>query len=174
MCGIFGHAGNISKEKVIQCTDTLIHRGPDDWGVFHTISISFGHRRLSILDLSDRGRQPMSYAGVLYWIPFNGEIYNLLELGRELESKGHRFKSDTDTEVILAAFSQWSEKCLNRFNGSRAFAIWDEKKKTLFLCSDRFSKKSLFHAYLTSGFVFASEMKALFPLLDQTKPNVGF
>lgn len=173
MCGIFGYIGHIPNKTALQCIHTLEHRGPDDWGIWHNLDITLGHRRLSILDLSDKGRQPMSYADGRYWIIYNGEIYNFIELRHILEGKGYRFKSETDTEVILAAFIEWGERCLDRFNGMWAFAIWDEKEKSLFLSRDRFGKKPLFYTALNDGFAFASEMKALLPLLPTVQPNVA-
>ncbi len=172
MCGIFGHIGPISKQLAAHCTDILAHRGPDGSGLWQGEGITLGHRRLSILDLSDQGRQPMSYAGGRYWISYNGEIYNFLEIRTDLEKRGHRFHSESDTEVILAAYTEWREECLLKFNGMWALAIWDDREKTLFLSRDRFGKKPLFYAMLPSGFAFASEMKALFPLLSEVRPNV--
>jgi len=172
MCGIFGHIGNISGDLASQCVDTLAHRGPDGRGVWSNEGVTLGHRRLSILDLSDKAKQPMSYANDRFWITYNGEIYNFLELRDDLEKKGHVFKSDSDTEVILASFAEWGDACLERFNGMWAFAIWDEKEKQLFLSRDRFGKKPLFYTHMPSGFAFASEMKALFPLMPEVRANV--
>lgn len=172
MCGIFGHLGFIERELAQKCTDTLAHRGPDGAGLWHTHEVTFGHRRLSILDLSDNAKQPMSYADGRYHITFNGEIYNFLEIRAELESIGCRFQSQSDTEIILAAFATWGEACQQRFNGMWAFAIWDAREKAMFLSRDRLGKKPLFHATLPGGgFAFASEMKALFPLLNEVRPN---
>lgn len=170
MCGIFGFVGGIPAETAESCLDTLIHRGPDGHGLWRGDGITLGHRRLSILDLSERGKQPMSSPDGRYWITFNGEIYNFVELRKELEGR-HVFRSESDTEVILAAFAEWGEDCLSRFNGMWAFAIWDTERKRLFLARDRFGKKPLFHASLRGGFAFASEMKALFPLMDGVSPD---
>lgn len=173
MCGIFGYVGQLSRQLAQMCTDTLAHRGPDGVGLWHTPEVTFGHRRLSILDLSDNGKQPMSYADGRYHITFNGEIYNFIELRQELEKKGYRFISDSDTEVVIAAFIEWGEECLHRFNGMWAFAIWDAHEQALFLSRDRFGKKPLFYAHLApQGFAFASEMKAIFPLLKEVRPNI--
>ena len=172
MCGIFGNIGSIPEQIAARCTDALFRRGPDGRGIWRGNGVTLGHRRLSILDLSDRGAQPMSYADGRYWITYNGEIYNFLELRADLEKKGHKFHSDSDTEVILAAFAEWGEECLQRFNGMWAFAIWDEQKRRLFLSRDRFGKKPLFYTTLPTGFTFASEMKALFPLLPEVRPNL--
>jgi asparagine synthase (glutamine-hydrolysing) len=173
MCGIFGHIGFIDKNRASRCLNTLTHRGPDGAGLWHHPEITLGHRRLSILDLSERGKQPMSYADGRYWITFNGEIYNFIEIRDELIAKGHVFLSDTDTEVILAAFVTWGEDCLEKFNGMWAFAIWDCQNKTLFMARDRFGKKPLFYTQTSSGLAFASEMKALFPLLKEVRPNLS-
>lgn len=116
----------------------------------------------------------MSFANGRYQIIFNGEIYNFVELRQGLEKKGYRFKSDSDTEVIIASFVEWGDECQLRFNGMWAFAIWDTQEKSLFLSRDRFGKKPLFYAYLPERrFAFASEMKALFPLLDKVHANVS-
>jgi len=174
MCGIFGHVGYLPQQLAQHCTDTLAHRGPDGVGLWHTPEVTFGHRRLSILDLSDNAKQPMSYADGRYHITFNGEIYNFLEIRTELESRGYHFHSQSDTEVILAAFAAWGEACLQRFNGMWAFAIWDTQEKALFLSRDRFGKKPLFYAYLPEAkFAFASEMKAIFSLLGEVRANAS-
>ena len=171
MCGIFGHIGFIDKSKAEYCINTLAHRGPDGFGLHHTNEITLGHRRLSILDLSESGRQPMSYANGRYFITYNGEIYNFLEIKNELKNHGYIFTSESDTEVILAAFDKWQENCLNKFNGMWAFAIWDTKKQELFIARDRFGKKPLFYVIAGKIFAFASEMKALAPLLSKIEVN---
>jgi asparagine synthase (glutamine-hydrolysing) len=172
MCGIFGYLGFIEKDLAQACLKTLAHRGPDGHGLWSQSDVTLGHRRLSILDLSENAKQPMSYADGRYYITFNGEIYNFLEIRFELEQKGYHFQSQSDTEVILAAFIEWSEACLDKFNGMWSFAIWDCHEKALFLSRDRFGKKPLFYTVLPSGdFAFASEMKAFFPLLKDVRPN---
>lgn len=174
MCGIFGLVGFITQGQAELCLATLVHRGPDGKGLWHTPEVTLGHRRLSILDISENGKQPMSYADGRYHITFNGEIYNFLEIRDELEKKGYGFKSQSDTEVVLAAFVAWGEACLERFNGMWAFAIWDSQENALFLSRDRFGKKPLFYARLPEGkFAFASEMKAIFPLLNEVRANVS-
>jgi asparagine synthase (glutamine-hydrolysing) len=142
----------------------LVHRGPDGEGVFIDGSLGLGHRRLAILDLTETGRQPMSYADGRYWITYNGEIFNFIELRDELESFGYSFRSDTDTEVILAAYMHWGECCQLKFNGMWAFAIWDKVKKTLFVSRDRFAIKPLYYIYDGQHFAFASEMKGFLAL----------
>ena len=124
-------------------------------------SLAFGFRRLAIVDLSPTGHQPMSSADGRFWIIFNGEIYNYIELRTELQHFGHRFHSETDTEVILAAYAQWNISCLDRLNGMWAFAIWDCERRTLFLARDRFGIKPLYYAVTDHTFAFASEIKAL-------------
>jgi len=172
MCGIFGHLGPIDRDLAKRCLNTMTHRGPDGWGLWQSEGVTLGHRRLSILDLSENGKQPMSHGSGRYWITFNGEIYNFLEVRAELEAKGHTFRSESDTEVILAAYAQWGADCLPRFNGMWSFAIWDTEERTLFLARDRFGKKPLFYAALPNGgFAFASEMKALLPLLPAATPD---
>jgi len=173
MCGIFGFVGKISKNKALHCLSTLNHRGPDKQGFFYGESITLGHQRLSILDLSEKGTQPMSYAGGRYWITYNGEIYNFIELREELSARGHKFQTETDTEVLLASYAQWGEECLERLNGMWALAIWDAETRSLFLSRDRFGKKPLFYTFLPDGFAFASEMKALLPLLPAPEANVS-
>lgn len=172
MCGIFGYIGTIERAVVEKCTNTLIHRGPDGYGEWCSSNASFGHRRLAILDLSDHGKQPMVSADGRYVLTYNGEIYNFIEIRDELEKLGHSFRSDCDTEVVLAAYIQWKERCLDKFNGMWAFAIWDREENSLFLSRDRFGIKPLFFSHLPGGdFTFASEMKALFPLLETVSPN---
>lgn len=127
--------------------------------------IAMGHRRLAIVDLSVEGHQPMSYASGRYWITYNGEIYNYIELRHELESLGHVFRSASDTEVILAAYAQWGRDCLHRFNGMFAFVLLDRLAKTLFAARDRFGVKPLYYWIAPDGFVaFASEIKQFTPL----------
>jgi asparagine synthase (glutamine-hydrolysing) len=172
MCGIFGLVGSIDRELALRCLNTMIHRGPDGWGLWQDDGITLGQRRLAILDLSEAGKQPMSSADGRYWISFNGEIYNFLEVRAELQAKGHSFRSESDTEVILAAYAQWGADCLVRFNGMWAIAIWDTRERSLFLARDRWGKKPLFYAETPGGgFAFASEMKALLPLLPNARPD---
>ncbi len=147
--------------------DRLTHRGPDDCGQLiedlgDTV-MAMGHRRLSILDLSTTGRQPMNDKSGRFVISFNGEIYNYIEIREELLLKGYSFESDTDTEVLLNAFAEWGQDCLYKLNGMFAFAIWDRKEKILFVARDRFGEKPLYYTSLPQlGIAFASEAKALF------------
>jgi len=175
MCGIAGlllpdaDASRLADaERVVRRMNALqSHRGPDDDGVYASPGVVLGHRRLSILDLSPRGHQPMNLAGSPLWIVHNGEVYNYVELRRELEAVGRVFASDTDTEVVLAAYAQWGESCLARFNGMFAFAIWNDREKTLFCARDRFGIKPFHYTARGDGsFAFASEIKALHALSD--------
>ena len=172
MCGIFGYVGNIKHDRGLTCLRTMTHRGPDGEGTFQSPDIFLGHRRLAILDLSDKGKQPMPYANDRYQITYNGEIYNFIEIRDELKKLGHTFRSESDTEVILASFVEWGETCVQKFNGMWAFAIWDTKSKELFLSRDRFGKKPLYYAWMGEDFVFASEMKAIAPLLPKIEPDL--
>jgi asparagine synthase (glutamine-hydrolysing) len=170
MCGIVG-IWNQNGEPVDQMvlrrfTDSLSHRGPDGNGFYidPEANLGFGHRRLAIIDTTDGGRQPMSYANGRYWITFNGEIYNFLELKSELGGYGYQFQTDSDTEVILTAYHHWGEDCQQKFNGMWAFAIWDRQERNLFLSRDRFGVKPLIYYFDNKRFAFASEMKAFLTL----------
>jgi len=169
MCGILGILPSVDKEKFKEALDTISHRGPDGYGIWESDdkTIMLGHRRLAILDLSENGKQPMVYGK--YTITFNGEIYNFIEIRKELVQKGYKFYSDSDTEVILKAYDAWGHACLNRFNGMWAFAIWDREVKTLFLSRDRYGKKPLFYSFTDGRFVFGSEMKAIAPFLSSVQ-----
>lgn len=168
MCGICGlwHLDGrpVEAERIQAMTDSLAHRGPDGDGLYLDGSLGLGHRRLAILDLSEAGHQPMSYADGRYWISYNGEVYNFLELRAELEAKGYAFRSESDTEVILAAYVAWGPDCLLRFNGMWALSIWDAQERRLFLARDRFGIKPLFYLQEPNRFAFASEMKAFLRL----------
>jgi asparagine synthase (glutamine-hydrolysing) len=170
MCGIFGFFGDIEERKFENCLHRLEHRGPDGYGIWGEENIRLGHRRLSIIDLSDNGKQPMLFES-LYAITFNGEIYNYLEIKGELIKAGYQFRSASDTEVVLAAYHKWGKKCVLKFNGMWAMAIYNRKDKSLFLSRDRMGKKPLFYAETGQGFAFASEMKALYPLLPSIEKN---
>jgi len=175
MCGIAGifnlDGSPVDEKLLIRMRDTLLHRGPDDAGIFIDNNLGLAHRRLSILDLTDAGHQPMQYLDGRYTIVFNGEIYNYIELREELEKEGYRFRSRTDTEVILAAYDRWGKECVKRFNGMWAFAIWDRDRKTLFLSRDRLGIKPLFYSFRDGKiFLFASEIKSL--LIHPNVPKV--
>jgi asparagine synthase (glutamine-hydrolysing) len=168
MCGIAGvfslDGSKVNLQALRDMTGAVRHRGPDGDG--HWISrdgdVGLGHRRLAILDLSERGAQPMHYLG-RYTVTLNGEIYNYIELREELIRKGHTFVSESDTEVLLAAYSEYGVSVLDRLDGMFAFAIWDEQESTLFCARDRFGEKPFFYHYVPSkSFAFASEIKSLF------------
>ena len=175
MCGIYGVVNKkVDRELAMKCLNTMIHRGPDGYGLWQEDGVTLGHRRLSILDLSNAGSQPMSYANERYWMTFNGEIYNFIEIRDELKKKGYTFRSASDSEVIMAAFCEWGESCVERFNGMWTFAIWDKQTKQLFISRDRFGVKPLFYAELPDGgFAFASEMKVILPLLPKVEANLS-
>jgi asparagine synthase (glutamine-hydrolysing) len=170
MCGITGFlapagqdAGNMNV-TVRRMADTLVHRGPDAGGVWVDADrgIALGHRRLSIVDLSPTGSQPMVSTSGRYVIVLNGEIYNFRELRPQLESKGHRFRGTSDTEVMLASFEEWGvPNSIPRFNGMFAFAVWDRTANTLYLSRDRMGEKPLYYGYAGKTFLFGSELKAL-------------
>jgi asparagine synthase (glutamine-hydrolysing) len=174
MCGIVGIASSrspVSEDLLAAQRDTLRHRGPDGAGSWSSTDgrVGFGHRRLAIVDLSAAGHQPMSDSEGGLEITFNGEIYNFRELRRELESHGARFKSDTDTEVILAAYRLWGVDCLDHFVGMFAFGIYDARANALFIARDRIGEKPLFYAHTQGRLTFASELKAL--LADPSVPR---
>ena len=166
MCGIAGIvdvAGRRPIEDALlrRMTDRLAHRGPDGSGFHLAPGVGLGHRRLAIIDLAG-GRQPLFNEDESVAITFNGEIYNYPQLMAELQAKGHRFRTQSDTEVIVHAWEEWGEACLARLRGMFAFAIWDDNRQTLFLARDRFGKKPLYYTLLGDGrLLFASEMKAL-------------
>lgn len=167
MCGICGTFGtSITKDKLSYAVDRLAHRGPDDRGVWMDGLCGLGHRRLSILDITEAGHQPFETIDGRYHIVFNGEVYNFLELRKELLLKGYSFKSDSDTEVVLYSYVEWGLECQNKFNGMWAFAIYDQVNQELFISKDRFGIKPLYYARSGNGYVFGSEMKSIIPMLD--------
>ena len=155
LCGVVELAAPPDRGAVETMLDGLAHRGPDGRGVFAADGVCLGHLRLAIIDLSDAGLQPFQAGGLQ--LLHNGEIYNYLELREELRGKGHRFRTDTDTEVLLAAYREWGEGCVERLNGMWAFAIWDPTRRTLFASRDRFGVKPLYYRLEGERFVFASE-----------------
>src|SRR5262245_57173295 len=165
MCGIAGYVNwsgePVSGDILRRMVAALRHRGPDDDGVFVDEFAGLAHARLSIVDIAG-GHQPMSTDDGRFSITFNGEIFNYLELRCELQARGHRFATRSDTEVILHAFQEKGERCVDDFNGQWAFAIWDAKEHRLFLSRDRVGVLPLFHCTVGSTFVFASEIKGLF------------
>lgn len=169
MCGIIGILHRIPGEFPALTTAAIAHRGPDGSGVYNNGHVQLGHTRLSIIDLTDAGRQPMVAHGNRYVVTYNGEIYNHLELRTELEALGEQFFTHSDTEVLLAAYKTWGQDCVKRFRGMFAFALWDNVEKTLFLARDRCGEKPLFYHRDAHRLSFASELKALVPLLE-TQP----
>jgi len=185
MCGICGKISvnsAVSENLIRKMCGVLAHRGPDSEGVIVCppgrspsatcqvdISVGLGHRRLAIIDLSEAGHQPMSNEDGSIWIVLNGEIYNFPELRETLEKKGHRFKSHTDTEVVLHLYEEKGAECLKDLRGPFAFAIWDSRKERLFIARDRIGKKPLFYAFKNQTLVFASEIKAILQDPDISK-----
>ena len=166
MCGIVGivnleNSKQVRIDLIREMADTMKHRGPDDSGAYVDDRIALGHRRLTIIDLTSLGRQPMFDITGRVGITFNGEIYNYQELRLELEKKGYQFQSQTDTEVILNAYIEYGIKCLDKFNGMFAFAIYDKKNKTVTLVRDRIGIKPLFYSFYDGKLIFASEIKAI-------------
>ena len=167
MCGIAGivsiRGKPVEPAEISHLTNLMAHRGPDGAGIWFSAdrNVALGHRRLAIIDPGEGGYQPMSSADGRYLIVYNGEIYNFLELRRELEAQGASFRTESDTEVILAAWRTWQEGMLSRFNGMWALAIFDTRTKDLFLARDRFGIKPLLYAMSPERFVFASEQRAL-------------
>jgi asparagine synthase (glutamine-hydrolysing) len=165
MCGITGiwdFKDKISPEVLGKMTDVLNHRGPDDSGIFvdQKNNIGLGHRRLSIIDLSSAGHQPMSNDEKSIWVTYNGEIYNFGEIRTELEGKGHKFKSNSDTEVIIKSYEEWGIESIKKYRGMFAFAIWDTRKEKLFLIRDRTGVKPLYYYLNNDLLIFSSELKS--------------
>jgi len=177
VCGIAGTLDlqpglGSAEELAAGMTDALAHRGPDDAGLFVDPPVVLGNRRLSILDLSAAGHQPMGSEDGNVWLTYNGEIYNYKELAQELRASGHRFRSQGDTEVVLHAYLEWGPDFLSRLNGMFAFALWDRRRQELFCARDRFGVKPFYYTVAGGRFRFASEIKAL--VLDpevERRPN---
>lgn len=163
MCGILGITNySLSSGKLNDIVDILQHRGPDDNGsVFLDNLVFLGHRRLSIIDLTPAGKQPMSNENGDIWLTYNGEVYNFLRLRQDLEAHGHKFKSRTDAEVILHLYEEKGKECVKDLNGMFSFAIYDKKKEEIFLARDRLGIKPLYYAFLNNIFIFASEIKVI-------------
>jgi asparagine synthase (glutamine-hydrolysing) len=177
MCGICGKIDftgtSIEKGLMAKMATTLVHRGPDDQGLYLNQNIALGHRRLSVIDLSPSAHQPMSNEDGTLWIVYNGEIYNFAELREELTAKGHRFRSHSDTEVIIHLYEEEGPECVKRLRGMFAFAIWDDRRKSLFLARDRVGKKPLFYYLDNNCLIFASEIKAILQDTDvNKKPDI--
>jgi asparagine synthase (glutamine-hydrolysing) len=168
MCGIYGYlsqAATIEPALLGRMGHALQHRGPDDEGELilnsTAVCVGLGHKRLSIIDLTPAGKQPMANEDETIWITFNGEIYNFREIRKRLQGSGHKFRSNSDTEVVLHLYEELGTNCLEQLNGMFAFALWDAKRKTLFLARDRTGKKPLHYCIAGGYFIFASEVKAL-------------
>jgi len=166
MCGIAGYfqlekPAPPDKDLIGRMVNIIRHRGPDEFGVYFDNRCALGQARLSIIDLTG-GSQPMANEDDSIWITFNGEIFNYVELRPELEKLGHRFRTQSDTEVIIHAYEQWGEKCLDRFNGQFAFVIYDKRDNSLFASRDRLGIRPLFYTTFNGRFYFASEIKSIF------------
>src|SRR5918912_1396978 len=186
MCGIAGVINVNPEARIRAMLNSIEHRGRDDEGVWMSSLIDeagrracLGHRRLAIIDTSEAGHEPMLSSDGRFALIFNGEIYNYRELRRELQAKQHSFHTDTDTEVLLAAFIEWGVECLPRLNGMFAFAVWDERERQLTLVRDHVGIKPLFYASVDEksgapgSFIFASEIKAILATgLVERKMNI--
>ena len=166
MCGIAGYfqlEGQSAPERELvgRMVHSIKHRGPDEFGAYFDDYCGLGQARLSIIDLST-GSQPLCNEDETVWITFNGEIFNYVELRPELEKLGHRFRTHSDTEVIVHAYEQWGKDCVKRFNGQFAFAIYDKKDRTLFIARDRLGIRPVFYTVYNNRLYFASEIKAIF------------
>lgn len=177
MCGIFGikyvdQNRTVPLDLVKRATDLMAHRGPDDAGYWVHGSVGLGHRRLSIIDLSPLGHQPMFNEDETVGLTFNGEIYNYAELYQPLCDRGHAFRSRSDTEVIIHAYEEWGHGCLGSFNGMFAFGVWDERSQSLWVVRDRLGIKPLYYFWDGSVFIFSSEIK---PILESghAKPQLN-
>ena len=174
MCGISGiinkNGSSVDKNEIQEINDLISHRGPDSEGFYFEKNFAFGHRRLSIIDLSSDGHQPIHYLDK-YTITYNGEVYNYLEIREELIKDGYKFISNTDTEVILASYDKWGESCVNRFNGMWAFGIYDKEKEIIFCSRDRFGVKPFYYTEVDGKFVFGSEIKQLLEFYDEKYVN---
>src|ERR1043165_3283134 len=165
MCAIVGILNSSSRQPVAegeirQMLAMVRHRGPDQFGVYLDDSIGLGNARLSIIDLSS-GQQPIGNETGDLWIVFNGEIFNHVELREVLEKKGHRFETHCGTEVLLHAYEEYGRDCLPKLNGQFAFAIWDARKKELFIARDRLGVRPLFYTIVGGDLIFGSEIKAI-------------
>jgi asparagine synthase (glutamine-hydrolysing) len=177
MCGIFGmvrYQDTVDRRQVESLTNMLRHRGPDAEGFYFSppdsrISVGLGHRRLSIIDLSPNGHQPMSNEDGNVWIVFNGEIYNFHGLRKAMIHKGHQFRSETDTETIIHLYEEYGPKCLSLLRGMFAFVIWDVRRQILFAARDRLGKKPFYYAATSKGFYFSSEINPLYDIADVGK-----
>lgn len=174
MCGIAGLISGTPTPLfplIQQMTDAVAHRGPDGQGVWVNGNVALGHRRLSIIELTELGKQPMTDEETGCVITYNGEIYNYIELREELVALGRRFLSGSDTEVLLRAYEQWGTDCVRKFNGMWAFAIFDPRRNIVFCSRDRFGVKPFYYAETAAGFAFGSEIRQLLPLFPEIKAD---
>jgi asparagine synthase (glutamine-hydrolysing) len=175
MCGISVIVSKnnavVDKSLLKKMNDKIVHRGPDDEGYYYGKNFGLGFRRLSILDLSPLGHQPMEYKNQ-YVIIYNGEVYNYIEIREELTKEGYSFKSKSDTEVILASYDFWGEGCVKYFNGMWAFVVYDKKKNILFCSRDRYGIKPFNYCNLSGKFLIGSEIKQ-FTEFNDFKPKVN-
>src|SRR5256886_2581714 len=165
MCGIcgqfnFGRNESVQPDTIRRMTQTMVHRGPDDDGYYFSGSLGLGFRRLSIIDLAG-GHQPMSDAEETVWVTLNGEIYNFKELRAELESRGHSFRTESDTEVIIHGYKEWGIDVLNQLNGMFGLAIWDVKKRRLVVARDAMGIKLIYYRLTNSQLSFGSEIRSV-------------
>lgn len=169
ICGIYDRNGGVpSADIILRMMDTMLDRGPDDSGTYIAPHIGLGHRRLSIIDLSESGRQPMTNEDNTVWLVFNGEIYNFLDLRKTLLEKGHIFKSNTDSEVLIHGYEEWGlEGLLKEINGMFAFALWDANRRELILVRDRLGVKPLFYFERGNQVYFASDIKAIWAVCNE-------
>jgi asparagine synthase (glutamine-hydrolysing) len=175
MCGIVGQfnfrSGEpVSRETIKRMSTSIVHRGPDDCGAYFAGALGLGFRRLAILDLSPAGHQPMSDEEGKTWIVFNGEIYNFRELRQELRAKGHKFKSECDTEVIVQGYKEWGEGVLGRLNGMFGLAIWDEPAQKLIVARDAMGIKPIYYSLWDGRLTFGSELR---PVLAAQSSSPG-
>ncbi len=162
IAGIFDSRGETPETRILErMGEVIAHRGPDSSGVFAAPGIGFSHRRLSIIDLSLNGHQPMTNEDGTVWIVYNGEIYNYREIREDLVRRGHRFKSNTDTETIIHAYEEYGTECLGLFNGMFAFSLWDSRNRLLFAARDRIGIKPFYYHFNGQQFIFGSEIKAI-------------
>src|SRR6202051_4614662 len=171
MCGIAGVVHTHPDDAVDSATvhrmcEAIVHRGPDEEGIFVKAGVGLGMRRLSIIDLAG-GHQPVFNEDKTIWIIFNGEIYNFPDLRGELEKRGHRFYTRTDTEVIVHLYEEMGADCVNKLRGMFAIALYDEKRKSLLLARDRLGKKPLYYALSDGRLYFGSEIKAMLAIEPQ-------
>ena len=176
MCGICGQFNFIRNEPVEpdmirRMTQTMVHRGPDDEGYFFDGALGFGFRRLSIIDLAG-GHQPMSDAEETVWVILNGEIYNYKELRAELEQRGHRFRTKSDTEVVIHGYKEWGTEVLNHLNGMFGLAIWDGKKKRLVVARDAMGIKLIYYRITNGQLTFGSEIRPI-TAAEDSQPEVN-